>query len=208
MTSNTVDIRSYTGDDGIPTLILVDLQQEYLAPHRPLGLKNPQSALGNCRQLLAEARACKWPVAFVRWAQCGTVFNHKGQFSGWLDGFNPTGSDMIFERQLPSCYSSSEFTEMMNDCCGRNALIAGFTGAIACLSTIVEGVSRQHSFTFIWDASASHAHRGKDESEAHGMATFVISSYAEIKSTKEVIKRFAEQRMSATHKIGDDYAIR
>ena len=91
---------------------------------------------------------------------------------------------MVFERAWPSCYESTEFSEMMDDGGGRNAVIAGFTGAIACIATMIEGVPRQHRFTFIEDASASHAHQGKSEAAMHQVACSLISLYARVEKTE------------------------
>jgi nicotinamidase-related amidase len=73
----------------IQTLVLVDLQQEYIAAPRVLAPEETKGALANCRAALAHARAMGIPVAFAR----------------WIEGFEPHGIDMIFERNRPSCYA-------------------------------------------------------------------------------------------------------
>lgn len=74
---------------------------------------------------------------------------------------------------------------MMDEGGGRNAVIAGFTGAVACLATIVEGASYGHKYTFVSDASTSHAIRGNDEETSHHMATTLISNFAPLASTEQ-----------------------
>jgi nicotinamidase-related amidase len=180
---NHIDIRTFKDTDGSPILILVDLQQEYLSPTRPLALADAPAAIENCVRLLNHARQFRIPVAFVRWSQSAKVFSRDSRFSDWVDGCRPTGSDMVFDRSWPSCYANQQFLQMMDSGGGRNAVIAGFTGAIACLSTVVEGVSRQHRYTFLHDASASHGHQSRTAREMHDAAVSLISLYADIDTT-------------------------
>lgn len=185
-----IDIHTFSGLNNAPTLVLVDLQQEYICEHRPLGLSSATPALENCKRLLAAARHYKIPVAFMRWSQDGTVFNRNGRFSDWIEGLSPTKSDMVFERRHPSCYASKEFCSMMRDGGGEHVIIAGLTSSVACLATIVDGVTNQHRYIFAQDASASHAHNGKNENEVHDLACFFISIFGMLKSTSQVIAEF------------------
>lgn len=192
-------IQAFTGRRDIPTLVLVDPQREFLCEHRPLGLKTAPAAVSNCKRLLECARKEKIPVAFVRWQQETSVFNRSGRFSEWIDGLSPTSSDMVFERHWPSCYKSSEFAEMMRSAGSSRFIIAGFTGSVACLATILDGIPNQHSFVFVEDASASHSHRGKSEIEVQKLTSFFISIFAATMTTDEVlaeISSFKKARLS------------
>jgi nicotinamidase-related amidase len=186
---NHIDIRSFKDTDGSPVLIFVDLQQEYLSPTRPLALADAPAAITNCLKLLEHARRLRIPVAFVRWYQSAKIFSRDGRFSDWVEGCTPTGSDMVFDRSWPSCYANSQFSKMMDCGGGQNAVIAGFTGAIACLATIVEGVPRQHRYTFISDASASHGHQSRTPREMHDAAVSLISLYADVDTTDNWLRR-------------------
>ena len=55
----------------------------------------------NCRDALAHARLMGIPVAYTRWLG-STFFNGGTRYSGWIKGFEPHGSDSIFERKQPS----------------------------------------------------------------------------------------------------------
>ena len=204
---NTVDFHSFIGFRDTPTLILVDPQQEYICQHRPLGLESAQLAVNNCKRLLASARNNKVPVAFVRWSQDAQVFNRNGKFSDWIDDLRPTRSDMVFERQGPSCYSSAEFTRMMRDGGGDQYIIAGFTGAVACLATIMDGVPNRHRFVFVEDSSASHAHNGKSETEVHKLASFFISIFAKISTTDQVLSEFSARQTKPSDVMEGQHAI-
>ena len=109
--SSVIDLRAYVNPSVIQTLVLVDLQQEYIASPRVLALEETKGALANCRAALAHARAMGLPIAFARWIDRGPLFNKATRFSRWIEGFEPHGVDMIFERNRPSCYASTDFAE-------------------------------------------------------------------------------------------------
>ena len=111
--SSVIDLRAYVNPSVIQTLVLVDLQQEYIASPRVLALEETKGALANCRAALAHARAMGLPVAFVRWIDRTPLFNKASRFSRWIEGFEPHGVDMIFERNRPSCYASADFAEVI-----------------------------------------------------------------------------------------------
>ncbi len=188
---NLMDVHTFTGLKKIPTLILVDLQKEYTCKLRPLGLEQASTAIDNCKRLLTSARQHKFPIAFMKWSQDRNVFNPNSTFSDWIDGLQPTQSDMVFEHHSPSCYSSTDFSRMMNDVGQGQVIIAGFTSSVSCLATIVDGVKNQHRFVFVNDASASHAHNGKKESEVHEYACFLISIFGQLKTTDHVLEDFS-----------------
>ena len=153
--SSVIDLRAYVNPSVIQTLVLVDLQQEYIASPRVLALEETKSALANCSAALAHARAMGLPVAFVRWIDRTPIFNKASPFSRWIEGFQPHGVDMVFERNRPSCYASADFAEVIGGG-GGNFVLAGFAGEAACLATAIDGFHRGHSITFLADASASH----------------------------------------------------
>ena len=65
--ASIIDLRTYVDPSVVPTLVLLDLQQEYVATSRALAVPGAAAALANCRIALAHARAKGFPVAFVRW---------------------------------------------------------------------------------------------------------------------------------------------
>jgi nicotinamidase-related amidase len=138
-----------------PCLALVDLQQEYVADPRLMAMPEASAALNKCQTALYHARSMGFPVAFFRQVSRSSFFNPATTFSGWIDGFEPTRADMIFDRNKPSCYSNKSFAELMESC-GGNFVIAGFAGETACLSTVIDAYHRDHRFTYLSDASASH----------------------------------------------------
>ena len=101
---------------------------------------------------------------------------------------------MIFERSLPSCYANKDFAEMMERGGGANAVLIGFTGTIACLSTVIDAYHRHHALTFIHDASASHALQSSSERATHNLISEVVSLYCPVTSTGQWIEKQSHTR--------------
>ncbi len=184
--SAVIDIRAYVDSSFVPIVVFVDLQQEYIADSRALALPAAADALVQCRDALTHARAIGLPIAFVRWVGRSPFFNQATKFARWIDGFEPRGCDMIFERSLPSCYSSSRFDEVIGSS-GGNLVLAGFAGETACLSTAIDAFHRGHRITFLSDASASHDLDDMTGINVHRSLTKIVSVYGDVTSTKSWI---------------------
>lgn len=178
-----IDLRAYVDPSVVPTLVLVDLQQEYISAPRLLALPDAGQALANCRLALTHARMKGFPVAFVRWLSRSALFNPATRFSRWIEGFEPTGADMVFERDQPSCYASASFGEVMCEQ-GGNLVLAGFAGESACLATALDAFHRGHKFTYLADASASHALDDVGAPEVHRVISGVVGLYGDVVGTR------------------------
>jgi nicotinamidase-related amidase len=158
------------------------MQQEYVTGSRLMALPDANTALANCRAALDHARSRGFPVAFLRQVSRSAYFNPATVFSGWIKGFEPTGADMVFERENPSCYSNTLFAQFMESCGGHFAL-AGFAGETACLSTAIDAFHRKHRFSYLQDASASHGLGELSAGDVQNAVTHIIGVYGEIVNT-------------------------
>ena len=196
-----VDFRSYTTARGVPTVVFVDMQKEYLATPRLIAIPEIDEALANCRKLLAHARECGLPVAFVRWLDRATpFFNQATPFAGWIEGFEPQRNEMIFQRNRPSCYSSDGFAQFM-DHGDKDVVLAGFAGESACLSTMVEAFHRGHHMTYVKDASASHRLSEMGAEDVHFAVARIAGLYGDVAKTDTWIG--VRNRSATRDEIGD-----
>jgi nicotinamidase-related amidase len=186
--SSVIDLRAYTDPSAVPTLVLVDLQQEYLSPPRALAVAESRTALTNCSLALAHARERGFPVAFVRWVGRSPYFNPATRFGRWIEGFEPTGADLVFERDRPSCYASESFDEVIGRG-GGNIVLAGFAGETACLSTAIDAFHRGHRILYLADASASHSLDEVDAESVQRVIAKVIGLYGDAIETRTWIER-------------------
>jgi nicotinamidase-related amidase len=187
MTSNVVNLRPFVDPMTVPTVVMVDLQQEYVAPPRRMAIPDATAALVQCSLLLSHARAVGFPVAFMKWVPRAPFFNAASPFSHWIDGFSPLATEMVFERELPSCYANSDFADVMDEGAGGNIVLAGFAGESACLSTMIDAYHRGHRVTFLADASASHALDAVAAADVHDVLANVLSLYGIVATTAEWI---------------------
>ncbi len=168
--SSVIDLRAYVNPSVVQTLVLVDLQQEYIAAPRVLALEETKGALANCRAALAHARAMGIPVAFARWIDRTPLFNRATRFSRWIEG----------------CYASADFAEVMS-AGGGSFVLAGFAGEAACLATAIDAYHRGHTVTFLTDASASHALDEIGANDVHRVVSRVAGLYGEVLATQNWI---------------------
>jgi nicotinamidase-related amidase len=161
--------------------------------HHPAdGLWQPErpdlhTALANCGLALAAARELQLPVAFVRKVVPPAEMGDDVRLPAWMPGFEPKRSDMVFDCRMPSCYSNSDFAEMM-DAIDGNCAIAGLFAETACLSTLITGFHRNHRPVYLADASASCGLKTVEGSYVPQAATAIISLYAKVMTTQQWIR--------------------
>ncbi len=181
--SAVTNIREFREQRAISTVVLVDMHNDASAP---MSSENSQ-AIENCRAALRHARARGFSVAFSRQLTAPKTLWATPNYPSWIKGFEPKRSDMIFDRQMPSCYANSEFADMV-DRIGGVYVIAGLFGEGACLSTAIDAFHREHRVTFLADASASRACWDVSADTMHRAVSGIMSHYAHVGGTKPWIQ--------------------
>lgn len=179
---SVVSLRAFANAADLPVLLLIDMQQEYLASPRLLAIPHIETALENCRAALAHARRVGLPIAFARRTGNSAFFNRSTPFARWIDGFEPGRHEMIFDHAEPSCYSGEAFATFMNQSPG-GFVMAGFAGEAACLSTAVDAFHRHHKMTYLADASASHDLGDLTAQETHRAVSRICEIYGDVSDT-------------------------
>ena len=184
--SSIVNLRVFASTAAVPTVVFVDLQQEYQAAPRLLAIRDIDGALANCRRVLDHARRIGLPIAFVRRSDNSPFFNRTSPLARWIEGFEPDRHEMIFERSHPSCYASEPFASFMSQCAG-GIVLCGFAGESACLSTMVDAHHRHQRAIFLADASASHDLDDLDAAQAHRAVSKICGLYGDVCDTQDWI---------------------
>ena len=165
----------------LPTLVLIDMHHDLAREEMPSAPLFSE-ALANCRAALRHARACSIPVAFTRQAVASATMVTSPAYPRWIEGFEPSRWDMVFDRQRPSCYASTEFAEVADELCG-NYVMAGRFAELSCLSTAVEAFHRDHHPMVLSDALMCAP---QSEFVVPGMqqaVTSILSHYADTATT-------------------------
>jgi nicotinamidase-related amidase len=199
--TSVVSLRTFVNSADTPTVVFVDMQQEYTATPRLLAIPGIDAALVNCRRVLDHSRATGLPIAFVRMLDDSAFFNRATPFVRWIEGFEPHRNEMIFERSSPSCYASELFASLMSQNRG-GIVLAGFAGESACLSTLVDGYHRGHKLAYLADASASHALDDLTADEVHRAISKVSGLYGDVYETSEWIASTLPRKFSTGNNAG------
>jgi nicotinamidase-related amidase len=199
--TSIVSLRTFANSSNVPIVVLVDMQQEYLAKPRLLAISEIDRALDNCRKVLDHARDIGLPVAFMRLINESAFFNRATPFVRWIEGFEPYRNEMVFERSSPSCYSCEPFTALMNQSRG-GIVLAGFAGESACLSTLVDAFHRNDRVTYLCDASASHALEDVPADEIHRAVSKISGLYGEVYETTDWIASTLPRKLGVGKNTG------
>jgi len=199
--TSVVSLRAFANSANVPLVVFVDMQQEYLAKPRLLAISEIDGALDNCRKVLDHSRRIGLPVAFVRMFGESVFFNRATPFVRWIEGFEPTRNEMVFERESPSCYSCERFTALVNQSRG-GIVLAGFAGESACLSTLIDASHRNHKVTYLCDASASHALGAMPSDDVHRAVSTIAGVYAEVHETGEWIAATTPRKLGNGKGVG------
>jgi nicotinamidase-related amidase len=199
--TSVVNLRNFANASNVPIVVLVDMQQEYLAKPRLFAISEIDRALDNCRKVLDHSRRVGLPVAFMRLINESAFFNRATPFVRWIEGFEPYRNEMVFERSSPSCYACEPFTALVNQSLG-GIVLAGFAGESACLSTLIDAFHRNHKVTFLSDASASHALDDVSADEIHRAVSKISGLYGEVHETTDWITSTLPRKLGVGKNAG------
>jgi nicotinamidase-related amidase len=199
--TSVVSLRAFANSSTVPIVVLVDMQQEYLAKPRLLAISEIDRALANCRKVLAHSREIGLPVAFMRQLNESAFFNRAAPFSRWIEGFEPYRNEMVFERSGPSCYSCEPFSALVSQSRG-GIVLAGFAGESACLSTLIDAFHRNHKVSYLCDASASHALEDVPAEEIHRAVSKISGLYGDVYETTDWIASTLPRKLGVGKNAG------
>ena len=194
--NSVIDMRTYVSASSSRLLVMVDLQAanfDELAQDRASDLTR---SLENSMSAIQHARSQGIPVAFTR--QAGSRIERSAQ-SSWIPGFEPKRSDMVFEREQPSCYSNQLFEDVVSRI--GSFAIAGLVAEEICLATAIDASHRGHKITFLSDASVSRARHNANSQAVHNLTTRAIELFAETVSTRHWLVATSPRR-SKGHRYG------
>jgi nicotinamidase-related amidase len=196
--SSVIDLRTYVGASSRRLLVMVDLQEKNYHALAKDDAPDLMRSLDNCMSAIRHARECAIPIAFTRQGDGPGVLERSAP-SPWISGFEPRRSDMVFERQQPSCYGNQLFENVVSQ--AGSFAIAGLVADESCLATAIDASRRGHHVTFLSDASASRCRQHSDAAAVHVLATQAIELFADVASTGQWLVA-TSQRPLKGHRYG------
>jgi nicotinamidase-related amidase len=179
--SAVIELRAYLGEPRSRLLVLVDLQIRNYEELARDPLCDMAGCLENCMAAIQHARAQGLPIAFTR--QGGEPhLNERSAQSAWIPGFEPKRSDMVFERERPSCYANRLFDNIVSQ--SGSFALAGLMADEACLATAIDAAHRGHHVTFLGDASVSRGRLGADARSVHAVTAKAMELFADVRATR------------------------
>jgi nicotinamidase-related amidase len=179
--SAVIDLRAYLGEPRSRLLVLVDLQIRNYEELARDPLCDIAGCLENCRAAIQHARAQGVPIAFTRQGEEPHARERSAQ-SAWIPGFEPKRSDMVFERERPSCYANRLFDNIVSQ--SGSFALAGLIADEACLATAIDAANRGHHVTFLNDAAVSRGRVGADARSVHTVTTKAMELFADVRATR------------------------
>jgi nicotinamidase-related amidase len=177
--NSVIDLRTYLGASSSRLLVMVDLQERNYEELVREHTGDLARSLENCLSAIRHARNMGLPIAFTRHAE------HAGgieRSAAWISGFEPKRSDMVFERQQPSCYANQLFDDVVSRAGGF--AIGGLIAEETCLATAIDASHRGHHVTFLRDASVSRGRHDTDAQSVHVVTARAMELFADIATTR------------------------
>jgi nicotinamidase-related amidase len=194
--NSVIDLLTYVSASSSRLLVMVDLQAANYDGLAADGASDLTRSLENCMSAIRHARNLGIPIAFTR--QAGSRIERSAQ-SAWISGFEPKRSDMVFEREQPSCYTNQLFEDVVSRT--GSFAIAGLVAEEICLATAIDASHRGHNITFLSDASVSRGRHNADSQTVHSLTTKAIELFAETVTTRHWLAATSPRR-SKGHRYG------
>ncbi len=170
-----------------PVLVVIDIQKEYTTKGRSFYLESAGPSIENARRVLQHSRKMGWPIIHVRHLQNGEIFSPESEYSEFVSDFAPVKGEPVAIKRDYSSFSSPDFEKFLNQYRDRKILIIGYGSTMCCLSTVIDGYHRGYQLNFVSDASCAKSSKRYSEQDLHEHATDIISIYAAISKTSEII---------------------
>ncbi len=175
-------------DKAPATLVMIDVQLEYVTPGRPFFMESIGPSLENASLLLDHARASNWRIIHVQHEQSGPLFTKGGAFVDFVEGFEPLPGETVVVKSQISPFTEPGFNAAIQAAGPQPVYVAGYGSTMCCLATMVGAPLFGHRFTFVHDASwARSARIDFSERDTHWHATAAIALHGNIVSTEELI---------------------
>ena len=141
---------------GDACLILIDLQNEYLAG--PIALPGAAAAIANAEPLLAEARRVGAPVIHVAHrGAAGGLFDRAADRGAIVPGLAPRDGEAVVEKTLPNAFAATDLQARLALTGRKNIVLAGFMTHMCISSTARAALDLGFRTTIVADCCATRA---------------------------------------------------
>ncbi|WP_019961998.1 cysteine hydrolase family protein [Woodsholea maritima] len=138
----------------IPILLCVDLQKEFITPHRPWADPRGEAIAETCRQVIAAARAHDWFVVHTQLHRGGPLIDGEGLPQA-IKGCEPRPGEVVLKRAGISAYAHPDLEGVLEGGGPDGAVMIGFSGPMSLTTTLYDAVDRGHKVSLLREACGS-----------------------------------------------------
>ena len=136
---------------GVPVLVCLDLQMEFVAPGRPFADPDGEAAAAICADVIARARQAGWSVVHAQLHQGGPLMAGLG-LTQPIPGCEPRPGEVLLRRAGVSAYAHPDLDGIMEGALGAQAYLIGFSAGTSLNATLFDAQDRGHDLTLIKEA--------------------------------------------------------
>ncbi len=172
------------------TLVVIDIQSEYISSGRPFCIETINGSLQNARVMLNYARKEKWNIIHVRHLQEGSIFNKDSEYVNYIDGFSPLAGEFEVEKSQYSCFSAQAFENIVRETGESEFVVIGYGTSMCCLATIIEGFHRGYKFSIVQDATRALADKNISEESMHTHAIAILARFSRVTDLRQEVGEY------------------
>jgi nicotinamidase-related amidase len=181
-----------------PALVVIDVQNEYFAPHGQWVLPEGERALAHIRALLATAREAGTPVIHVTHERLGAtsgVFVPGSVGAQMHEGIDVRPGEVMIRKHFPGAFTQTPLEAHLRQAGADTLIVSGYMTHMCCDTTTRQASERGYSVLFAADATATRdlivngvtvPHTAIQESELA-----VMTGFASVLTAEEIAGRLA-----------------
>lgn len=182
---------------GVPVLLCLDLQMEFVAPNRTWSDPEGERIASVCASILSEARAAGWAIVHAQMHPGGPIMAGHGLHQS-APGCEPLAGEVLLRRAGVSAYSHPDLDGIMECAMGAPVYVIGFSASTSMTATFLDAGERLHPLNMVEEAIGA-AEVG-DWSADHNRALCLETArrVGRLASRSEMFGKDAASSLSAT----------
>jgi len=183
---------------GVPVLVCLDLQMEFVAPGRPWADPDGEAVGAICADVIARARAAGWSLVHAQLHQGAPLIAGAGMTQP-ISGCEPRPGEVLLRRAGVSAYAHPDLDGILEGSLDAKGYLIGFSAGTSLNATLFDAQDRGHDLTLLEDAVgaadigewASEENRALCVETARGMGRATpLASVAALAPTSRAALRF------------------
>ncbi|MCC5996607.1 MAG: isochorismatase family protein [Oceanicaulis sp.] len=136
---------------GVPVLLCLDLQQEFIAPGRPWADPDGDGVAQMCTRIISGAREAGWLLVHAHLYQGAPMIAGHG-LTQPIPGCEPRPGEVLLRRAGVSAYAHPDLDGILDGGGSGRAYLIGFSAPMSLTATLFDAADRGHPLTLIEEA--------------------------------------------------------